>query len=246
MRSIKPTLEEIHKLDIIPWIFKNYHWHKIGKIIAIDFTTNIAQVEILNKKLEKNQNLTDQINSYPLLVNCPVAMNYNKTGGLLSPVEIGDEVLISFNDVSIEDWLINGIAQLPQDDRVHDINDGIIIAGLFNRNNKNIVQNYNNDSTRLWFNNSVLELKNKVLIKNSTTTLNAVISQINSITQSTIQNNNSALNIIQNCTFITSGGQIATMDSTSQASLIAIIVQNTTLLAQVSQNLTNINNLLQS
>lgn len=63
----------------------------------------------------------------PLLINVPVAYPRNKDYGIEFPLQRGDEVLVVFSDLSIDNfWEKSGI-QNPVESRRHDLSDGIAI-----------------------------------------------------------------------------------------------------------------------
>lgn len=172
MKSAVPHLEQT--LDsFLEYIFKSYHWHKIGKIQSINFTECTCIVQIVHKYKNKD----GKQYSYSPLISCPIQLNYGKNGGLLYPINIDDECLVCFNDVSIDDWWVNGNYAIPTNNRVHDINDGIVIPGFFNKSSQNI-KNYNNDSVLLWNDNAKIELKNKINIANNNTSIKTILSDL--------------------------------------------------------------------
>ena len=168
MKVQTPNLEFEFE-NFLKFLNRTYHYHKLGKIISIDFIKATARVELLHKF---KQQTTGTICDYSPLIHCPIFLNYNKTGGILKPIEAGDECMVFFNDVSIDEWYSqNGMATISkQTDRTHHIHDGIVLPGLFNPNNINIKTDYNNDSMRIWFQNTIIQLKDKIKFQNATTT----------------------------------------------------------------------------
>lgn len=79
---------------------------------------------------EKNE---IQYVQYPLLINVPVM--FPQVGNLIMtfPINQGDECLILFSDLSIDNWWLNGNVQNPVEQRRHDLSDGIAIFGLMNQ-----------------------------------------------------------------------------------------------------------------
>lgn len=82
---------------------------------------------------------------YPLLINVPVA--FPQAGGfsINFPVEQGDECIVIFSDLAIDNWWLKGSVQNPIEQRRHDLSDGMAILGLSNqaklKNRNNLPKN---------------------------------------------------------------------------------------------------------
>lgn len=63
----------------------------------------------------------------PILINVPVAFPESSLGGIKFPLSKGDEVLVVFSDLSIDNFWKNGGVQNPIESRRHDLSDGIAI-----------------------------------------------------------------------------------------------------------------------
>lgn len=70
---------------------------------------------------------------YPLLVNVPVAFPQASGYSITFPISKGDECLVIFSDLSIDNWWLNGNVQNPVEQRRHDLSDGIAIFGIINQ-----------------------------------------------------------------------------------------------------------------
>lgn len=70
---------------------------------------------------------------YPLLINVPVLFPQVGSFQFTFPISQGDECLVVFSDLSIDNWWINGNVQNPVEQRRHDLSDGIAIFGLVNQ-----------------------------------------------------------------------------------------------------------------
>lgn len=70
---------------------------------------------------------------YPLLINVPVLFPQVGSFQLTFPISPGDECLVVFSDLSIDNWWLNGNVQNPVEQRRHDLSDGIAIFGLINQ-----------------------------------------------------------------------------------------------------------------
>lgn len=67
---------------------------------------------------------------YPILINVPVM--FPRAGNFLFkfPINQGDECLVVFSDLSIDNWYLFGNVQNPVEQRRHDLSDGIAVFGL--------------------------------------------------------------------------------------------------------------------
>lgn len=70
---------------------------------------------------------------YPLLINVPVIFPQVGNFQFTFPISQGDECLIIFSDVSIDNWWLKGNVQNPVEQRRHDLSDGMAIFGLVNQ-----------------------------------------------------------------------------------------------------------------
>ena len=70
---------------------------------------------------------------YPLLINVPVV--FPSAGGyhIHFPIKKGDECIVVFSDLSIDNFWLHGNVQNPVEQRRHDLSDGLAIFGLQNQ-----------------------------------------------------------------------------------------------------------------
>lgn len=78
---------------------------------------------------------------YPVLVQCPVFVLQGGGAYLTMPIKAGDTGLVLFNDRELTTWLTTGQVVSPQNQRTHDLSDGIYFGGI--RNLLNVIANYN-------------------------------------------------------------------------------------------------------
>ena len=74
-----------------------------------------------------NQNEENEYRNLPLLLNVPVVFPSNSEYAVTFPLEKGDECLVLFSDLSIDNFWEKGNVQNPIEDRRHDLSDGIAI-----------------------------------------------------------------------------------------------------------------------
>lgn len=78
---------------------------------------------------------------YPVLIQCPVFILQGGGAFLTFPIKAGDTGLVLFNDREISTWMQTGQKTYPQNQRTHDLSDGIYFGGI--RNLLNVIANYN-------------------------------------------------------------------------------------------------------
>lgn len=84
---------------------------------------------------------------YPVLIQCPVFIIQGGGAYLTFPIAVGDTGLVLFNDRELTTWLTTGQVTLPQNQRTHDLSDGIYFGGI--RNLLNVIANYNTSTISL-------------------------------------------------------------------------------------------------
>lgn len=99
---------------------------KIGRIESFNGTKKTATIQILFTRVLPD----DSIQSYPILVDCPVFTLQGGGGGIQFPIVPGDQCIILFADRNIDAWFTTGNEQPPLTPRTHDLSDGIAIVGL--------------------------------------------------------------------------------------------------------------------
>lgn len=91
-----------------------------------------AQPTIRERVIQEDGSITYV--KYPLLINVPVVFPQASGYSITFPVNKGDECLIVFSDLSIDNWWKSGNIQNPVEQRRHDLSDGMAIMGLINQN----------------------------------------------------------------------------------------------------------------
>lgn len=74
-----------------------------------------------------NQNEENEYRNLPLLLNVPVVFPSNSEYAVTFLLKKGDECLVLFSDLSIDNFWQKGNVQNPIEDRRHDLSDGIAI-----------------------------------------------------------------------------------------------------------------------
>jgi len=155
-----------HKTEIM----RGLHVHKIGEIQSFDSTKKTAEIQILFKRVLPD----DSIESFPVLVDCPVVTIQGGGGSLAFPIVKGDQCLVMFSDRNIDAWFTNGAEAAPYDARCHDLSDGIAIVGL-NALTSTLTA-YEDDAVVLKYKEAALRLKDgKIAVENATKNLLTLI-----------------------------------------------------------------------
>ena len=96
--------------------------------------------------------------NFPLLINVPVVFPCSGESLITFPIKQGDECIVIFSDLAIDNWFINSGIQNPVEIRRHDLSDGIAIFGI--RSLPKIVSGYEEDKIVLKLGNSSLKVSN--------------------------------------------------------------------------------------
>lgn len=221
--SLKDLLD-LHKRDI----FLNLNCHAIGTIVSFIPTTRVASVSINYKKTYYQPAVSSptgvplpyipKLESYPVVLECPVINLYGGLAELTFPILPGDECMVLFNDRDINLWLTSGSNQLPpESQRLHALTDAVILVGVLS-NPKALASTYDSIRARLKYKlgGEVAVGPQFVKIANELTTLNTVlqnlISTIQSITTTpTVPGSPAAINPISIAALTAVAVQIATL-----------------------------------
>ena len=150
-------------------IFQTLNCVKIGTIVSFDKVKRTAEVQISFKR-SLSIPLKDgtRIQSYPLLLDCPV-ITLQGGGGVLSfPIKEGDECIVLFSDSNIDAWFNNGGQALPMDGRRHDISDGIAIVGLNSKANPLVPAVTASELALTYSEAKIAEKNGKITLQNAT------------------------------------------------------------------------------
>lgn len=125
--------------SLIEQVFRSLNCVKIGKISKFYPEDKTADVEILTKQKKVDGTFQD----ITILKKCLVIGNK-----ITLPIEVGENVVVLFNDYDLNCFFETGEAQEPYSNRKHDLSDGIVLMGLnslvnaINYDNEAICLNY--------------------------------------------------------------------------------------------------------
>ena len=100
-----------------------------GYVHEYDKATNTCSVQpSVKMTLPNGSNI-----NYPILGNASVIFPSTPRSAISFPIKKGDPVLIIFSQRSLDSWQVSDGDQIvnPQDARVHNLSDAIVIPGLF-------------------------------------------------------------------------------------------------------------------
>ena len=152
---IPPDLNAWLKL-MFQGLSANVNCHTIGTIDSFDAATQTATIAINYIRVFKNANpnlpnpaadnqTSNVYTTYPLLIQCPVVILQGGGSYLTFPIKKGDTCLVLFNDREITTWLTTGQITYPQNQRTHDLSDGIALVGIRSIVSGVPIANYNTD-----------------------------------------------------------------------------------------------------
>lgn len=112
-----------------------FRMHMAIPAVVQSFNSSAQTVEvqptIRERVIQPDNSITYQ--QYPLLVNVPIVYPQVGAYSITFPIAKGDECLVIFSDLAIDNWWEHGNVQNPVEQRRHDLSDGIAIFGLKNQ-----------------------------------------------------------------------------------------------------------------
>ncbi len=100
---------------------------------------------------------SDVLLPYPVLIQCPVFILQGGGAYITFPIQKGDTGLVLFGDREISTWLQTGQVAAPQNQRTHDLSDGIYFGGI--RNLLNVIQAYDSSKATFSFPGGIISIK---------------------------------------------------------------------------------------
>lgn len=97
----------------------------------------------------------------PLLINVPVMFPETKLGGVKFPLSKGDEVLVVFSDLAIDNFWEKGTVQNPVEVRRHDLSDGMAIPCCISKKSKT---EYGDFLSLKWGNSQIKVFNGQILV----------------------------------------------------------------------------------
>jgi hypothetical protein len=174
-----------------------------AKIISYDFTTRKASVQpSLNQKYSDNEILV-----FPVIHNVPVMQPSSGGASVNFPVKPDDNVLLTFSEKSLEQWLQDGKQSTPDDSRQNNLTDAVAHLGL---NPFNVVSAAeNNNDLLITYDGSKIKLKPGGVVDIVATTVNIDATNI-TVTGKLTAANLEATSEIKSATALIGGKDFAT------------------------------------
>lgn len=117
----------------------DFHVCLPGIIQKYDSDTQTVEVQPAIRERTIGQSGEVAYIKYPLLVNVPIVFPQSGNYSITFPITKGDECIVVFSDLSIDNWWLYGNVQNPIEQRRHDLSDGFAILGIKNQSKlKNI------------------------------------------------------------------------------------------------------------
>lgn len=125
------------------------------KVVSFDKDTQLAVVQIMIDK----QDGSKKSFPYPELEDIPVLQPFSGNIVMTFPIEEGDTGMLIFNQRNIDTFIVEGTQTVPFDNRLHDIQDAVLIMGLTHQ--KRLIPEYDDDgmAIRTLDNKTSIQLK---------------------------------------------------------------------------------------
>lgn len=137
MPSIRNVLGDDSQLyeNIIKKVNFNLRCCIPGVIQQYDHKTNTASIQPAIREEIVNEDNTVQYMNLPILVNVPIVFPSCSVGSIKMLLKQGDECLVLFSDLSIDNFWKYANVQNPIEVRRHDLSDGIAIPCVLSQPN---------------------------------------------------------------------------------------------------------------
>lgn len=168
-----------------------------AKIISYDFKIRKASVQpSLNLKFNDDEFLI-----FPIIHNVPVMQPSSGGASINFPIKQGDNVLLTFSERSLEEWLKDGKQVTPDDSRQNNLTDAIAHIGLKPFNEISDVEN--NDDLLVNFSGSKIRIKPNNVVEIEASKINLISSDVSITGKLTANNLVANTAVIGNKSFVT-------------------------------------------
>lgn len=127
--TVTPELAEVIEAAIESSLI-DVHTALPGKVQAYDPTTQTATIELQIKRTLPKADGTYTIEDLPLLENVPVQFTRTAAFALTVPLAAGDQGLVVFSEMSLDQWRSKGTNTSPGDIGRHTLTGGVFLPGL--------------------------------------------------------------------------------------------------------------------
>ena len=167
MPSIRNVLGDDSQLyeNIIKKVNFNLRCCIPGVIQQYDPKTNTASIQPAIREEIVNEDNTVQYMNLPILVNVPIIFPSCSIGSIKMLLKQGDECLVLFSDLSIDNFWKYANVQNPIEVRRHDLSDGIAIPCVLSQPN---TKQFNGTGLEITSGNSKIEIgKDEITFTNN-------------------------------------------------------------------------------
>lgn len=153
---------------------------KIGKIIAVDYTNQTVDVQILHKKKDTTDPRITKLIDYPPLQQVPFIVLGGGNSRLTFPISVGDNCLLLFCDYEIDRWWDTGESLPATFDRKHNISDAFALVGVHSM--ADLIQGYSNYVRLQYSDKSGITIGNEITLQNAQVTATGDINAVGTVT----------------------------------------------------------------
>lgn len=121
---------ETHTLDIVMQecfknMLKEVHTSLPGKITKIESPQFVSVQPLLQRRYQDGN-----VVNLPIIQMVPVIMLSGSDYSIQLPIQVGDTGALFFTERSLDNWILNGGLNDPEDPRTHDLSDAFFLPGL--------------------------------------------------------------------------------------------------------------------
>lgn len=152
-------------------------------------TNNTVECQPAIREVIVDENGNEKYVNLPLLINVPVVFPNTGKYGIKFPLQQGDEVLVFFSDLSIDNFWEKGNVQNPIEQRRHDLSDGMAIPCALSlpKQSVNLVTGITFSGSDITFKTQNIEIGISSLVNRISTLENNLVSLTNRV--QTAENN---------------------------------------------------------
>lgn len=184
---LEPNSNKTMAQALVAWFdnfSQSFNAIKVGKIISVNTSNQTVDVQILHKRIDKNNLLKRELKDYPVLQSVPFIVLGGGSSSLTFPISVGDNCLLLFCDFEIDRWWESGEAQPSNYQRRHDISDAFAIIGVHSM--VDLLQGYSNYVQLKYSDESKITVGNEITLDNLQVTATGDINAGGTITGESI------------------------------------------------------------
>lgn len=137
--------DESLRLSLQGWQSKI--WTALPCIITeVDYIRYTVSAQPAIQGVIEDENGLTTYQDLPLLINIPILFPSGGGFNITLPIKAGDECLVVFSARCIDAWWQSGGIQKPQENRMHDLSDGLCILAPYSQKRAQIVKQFSNNS----------------------------------------------------------------------------------------------------